>query len=165
MNSKWLKGILAGGAILAVTAVVGVYGVSLVQASSGPELVGSIAGPKSLAHPGFGEGAGDMQALLAEALGISVEELEAAQQSAFEAYIAAAVDEGKITQEQADQILENDGFPARGFGHGRGRFKGELPEDFEPGEGWGSGRGGFRGRGPLGPENETQEETGNSTNA
>ena len=163
MNSKWLKRILAGGALLAATAVVGVYGVSVVRASPSPELVGSIAGLKTFAHPGFG--ASDMQALLAEALGISVEELEAAQQAAFEAAIAAAVDEGRITQEQADQMLEGDGFPGRGFGHGRGRFKGELPEDFEPGEGSGPGRGGFRGRGPLGPENDPQEDTSNTTNS
>ena len=163
MNSKWLKGILAGGALIAVTAVVGVYGVPVVQASSGPELVASIAGLKTFAHPGFG--ASDMQALLAEALGISVEELEAAQQTAFEAYIAAAFDEGRITQEQADQILEADGYPGRGFGHGRGRFKGELPEDFESGEGSDPERGRFRGRGPLGPENDPQEDTRNSTNA
>jgi signal transduction histidine kinase len=48
-----------------------------------------------------------MQALLAEELGISVEELEAAQQAAFEAAIAAAVEKGNITQEQAflDRVI------------------------------------------------------------
>jgi hypothetical protein len=64
MNSRWLKGILAGGALIAVTVIVGVYGVSIVQASSGPNAVGSIGGPKFLTHPGFGDGDIDMQALL-----------------------------------------------------------------------------------------------------
>jgi hypothetical protein len=111
-----------------------------------------------------------MQALLAEELGISVEELEAAHQAAFEAAIGIAVDEGKLTREQADQILEGDGFPGRAFagrwfGHGRGQFKGELLEGFEPGEGRGPGSGGFRGREPLGPEDAPQEDTSNTTNA
>ena len=165
MNSKWLKGILAGGALLAL---VGVTGASAVQAASGSEGVGSMESAKTWAHPGFGSS--DMQALLADELGISVEELESAQQAAFEAAVAAAVDAGTITQEQADQILEGGGFLRRGFGspgfgHGRGHLKGELPEGFEPGEGGGRGPGGFRGMGPLEPEDAPQEDTTNSTNA
>jgi len=160
MKSKWLKGILAGGALLAL---VGVTGASVVQAASGPGGVGSMEFTKTWAHPGFGNS--DLQALLAEELGISIEELESAQQAAFEAAVAAAVDAGTITQEQADQILEGGGFPGRRFGHGRGQFKGEFPEGFEPGEGGGRGPGGFRGRGPLEPEGAPQEDTSNTTNA
>jgi hypothetical protein len=159
MNSKWLKGILVGGALFAVTVIVGVYGVSVVQASTGPKAVGSIEGSEFLARPGFGDGDIDMQALLAEELGISVEELESAQQAVFEAAVAIAVDEGKITQEQADQMLEGDGFPGRGFGFGRGRFKGELPEGVEPGEGFGPGRGRWH---PFGPPEAPQEDTSNT---
>jgi len=168
MDSKWLKAILASGAVLAVAVGVGIYGVSVVQASSDPEPTGSIASSSSAAHPGFGSGTGDMQVLLAEALGISVEVLEAAQQAAFEAFIAIAVDEGRITPEQAGQILEGDGFPGRGFrgrGPGRGQFNGELPESFEPGEGRGSGPGGFWGRGPLGPRDVPQKDTNSTSNA
>lgn len=44
----------------------------------------------------------DHDALLAEELGISVEELEAAQQKAMEAALARAVENGAITQEQVD---------------------------------------------------------------
>jgi hypothetical protein len=47
----------------------------------------------------------DPHALLAEALGITVEELEAAQESARAAALAQAVEEGRITQEQADQMM------------------------------------------------------------
>jgi len=166
MKSKWLKLILGGGALLASTVAVGAYGVSVVQASTSPGVVGAVEAVKTWAHPGFG--GSDMQALLAEELGISVEELESAQQAAFEAAVAAAVDAGTITQEQADQILEGGGFPGRGFGrrgfgHGRGQFKDELPEGFEPGEGRGPGPGGFRH--PLGPEDAPQEDTSNTTNA
>ena len=116
MNLKWSKWILAGGAVLAVPVLVGILGVSIVQASTGPEVVGSVAGPTVLAHTGLGNGTVDMKVLLAEALKISVEELESAQQAAFETSITSAVEEGKITQEQADQILERNGSFKRGFG-------------------------------------------------
>jgi hypothetical protein len=46
----------------------------------------------------------DPQALLAEALGITVEDLETAQASAQAAALAQAVEDGRITQEQADQM-------------------------------------------------------------
>lgn len=122
MISKWLKWVLAGGALLTIPVLVGVLGVSIVQASTAPELVGEISGQSILAHSDTGKGTVDMQALLAEALGISVEELESAQQTAFETSIASAVEEGNITQEQADQILEREGSFRRGFGmrgHGK----------------------------------------------
>lgn len=53
---------------------------------------------------------GDYQTFLAEALGISVEELQAAQQKAQEAMVAKAVEEGVITQEQADLMAAGRAF-------------------------------------------------------
>lgn len=63
-----------------------------------------------LAERGFGrlegfwlkDAAIDQNALLAKALNISVEQLDAARQKAFAARIDAAVADGKLTQEQAD---------------------------------------------------------------
>jgi hypothetical protein len=57
---------------------------------------------------GLGDGA-DSNWLenLAEALGITVQQLEEAQEQAFAASVADAVAAGQITQEQADQILAN----------------------------------------------------------
>ena len=58
----------------------------------------------------------DPQALLAEALGISVDELEAAHQAVFTAKIEQFVTDGDLTQEEADAILgsralfSNEGF-------------------------------------------------------
>jgi hypothetical protein len=63
-------------------------------------------------HHGFG-GINDEEAL-AEALGITVEELEAAYGEARTAAIEQAVTDGLITQEQADELL------AQGDGFGRG---------------------------------------------
>lgn len=56
---------------------------------------------------GFGRSSvdGDWLTYLAEALGITVDELEDAQERAYAASVADAVAAGEITQEQADQIL------------------------------------------------------------
>ena len=57
--------------------------------------------------PGFfgaDDSAMDMNALLAEALGITTDELAAARVEAQELALAAAVESGRITQEQADQM-------------------------------------------------------------
>ncbi len=63
----------------------------------------------------------DMNALLADALGITVDELAAARSAAQDLALAAAVEEGRITQEQADQLkarqalrtyLDGQGFDA-----------------------------------------------------
>jgi lambda repressor-like predicted transcriptional regulator len=56
-------------------------------------------GPK-----GFGDTI-DHEALLADALGITVEELQAAQDQAHQAAVQQAVDEGLIDQDQADLML------------------------------------------------------------
>lgn len=69
-------------------------------------------GPRGFAGP---EKMGAGNALLADALGITVDELAAAQDAARTAAIEQAVANGLITQEQADQLLANE----RGF---RGRL-------------------------------------------
>lgn len=70
---------------------------------------------------GFGfrgyEGGADVE-LLAEALGISVDELEAAFATANEAAIQQAVDEGLLTEEQAEQLADSNFGFHKGFGHG-----------------------------------------------
>lgn len=59
----------------------------------------------------------DQQALLAEALGISEDELQTAQQEAFDAALAQAVEQELITQEQADALKERaDQRGVPGFG-------------------------------------------------
>ncbi len=62
-----------------------------------------VRGRGSLLGDWLGENnAMDMEALLADELGISVEELQAARSEAAEASLQAAIDSGDITQEQAD---------------------------------------------------------------
>jgi hypothetical protein len=53
---------------------------------------------------GAGDSAIDMNTLLAEALGVTTDDLAAARVEAQELALAAAVEDGRITQEQADQM-------------------------------------------------------------
>lgn len=55
-------------------------------------------------HEGFGR-SGEHEEYLADALGITLEELQAARARAAAAYLADAVAAGEITQEQADLML------------------------------------------------------------
>ena len=59
---------------------------------------------------------------LAEELGVDIETVEAAVQAAREEAINQAVEDGTITQEQADQILSGEG--RNGFGHGHNGRRG-----------------------------------------
>jgi lambda repressor-like predicted transcriptional regulator len=106
---------------------------TLTQSTTGPGLFGD----GYLAHGGWegrggftfpGRGSIDYQKLLADALGITVDELQAAFEEARTAAIEQAVDEGLITREQADEMLVW-GFGTKGFGGVRG-FGGPM------GRGW-----------------------------
>jgi polyhydroxyalkanoate synthesis regulator phasin len=70
---------------------------------------------------------GNYDEALAQALGISVEELQAAYEKAFAAGIQQAVDEGLLTQEQADNLLSGERFGFRGQ-HGFRGFGGDMNE-------------------------------------
>lgn len=70
----------------------------------GPEGADEFFGGPALGRGGFGQSI-DYQALLAEALGITVDQLEAAQEQAHTKAIEQAVSEGSITQDQADEML------------------------------------------------------------
>jgi formaldehyde-activating enzyme involved in methanogenesis len=87
---------------------------AITQSSTGPGLLGE----GYLTHGGWGRGLGgsiDYQQLLADALGISVDQLQAAYETARTAAINQAVKEGLITQEQADEMLVWGGLGRRGF--------------------------------------------------
>ncbi|HOU13043.1 MAG TPA: hypothetical protein PKZ84_07985 [Anaerolineae bacterium] len=79
--------------------------------------------------PGFKGGDIDYQQLLADALGITVADLQAAYQKARDAAIDKAVEEGLITQEQADEMKVWGGFGRHG---GLGRLpKGVANSDID----------------------------------
>ena len=90
---------------------------AITRESTGPGLLGD----GYLAHGGgggwkFKGGTIDYQQLLADALKISVEELDKAFETARTAAIEKAVEEGLITREQADEMLVWGGMGHKGFG-------------------------------------------------
>jgi hypothetical protein len=127
MNLKRTVPFLIIGA-LTFAAAIGVFAVRAVKAAV-PEKASYAV--RLTAHMGFGPGFGfgSEDEDLANALGISTDELAAAYQEARAAALEQAVDTGLITQAQADQLLETGlAFP---FG---GRWEGWLGQngiDFE----------------------------------
>jgi hypothetical protein len=115
--NKWLKiGAIIGGVVASV-AIVGAVAVAVtpapVRAQAAERLAGrnfaafqGQFGPRAqFGHQGFRGGFGsniDREALLADALGITVEELRAAHEQANLAAVQQALDEDQITQAQAD---------------------------------------------------------------
>jgi hypothetical protein len=111
LRKKGVVAVVAGALALAIVGVVALGTTGMVSASdtAASDPVPLTQGPP---HPGGGPrrgfglrgGAIDHQALLADELGITVEALEAAQARAREAAIEQAVDEGLITEEQAERM-------------------------------------------------------------
>ena len=103
--SKWTKWLIGSAGALFLAAVgLGLGTAIAVAATAGESPAVEVADPglDVLGWPGHGLGLVDMQALLAEELGITVEELAAAQQAAREAAIQQLVDAGVLTEEQAE---------------------------------------------------------------
>jgi len=126
-NTQWTRWLVTGLAIaaIAVAALAIAPLTSFAQTDSGSDAPATPAAPEeSTAPKAYGRGGmgmhldfgmrggmmDDHQAYLAEALGISVEELQAAQEKAHAAMIAQAVEDGVITQEQADLMAARQAF-------------------------------------------------------
>lgn len=131
MNKQnvWMRWLVTGLAVaaIAVAALAIAPLTSFAQTDSGSDAPATPAAPEEATAPkAYGRGGmgmhldfgmrggmmGDHQAYLAEALGITVEELQAAQEKAHAAMIAQAVEDGVITQEQADLMAAGQAFRA-----------------------------------------------------
>jgi uncharacterized protein (DUF433 family) len=121
-KAKWITLIFGFGML--ATLVAGVVAFGFTTTASAQAAVPEGAQSGTFVHPGGrgfpGRPVGGNE-YLAEALGISVETLEAAHEEARQAALQMAVDQGLITQEQADAIRSGEFLPRRGFGG----FKGE----------------------------------------
>ncbi len=106
-GKKWLYLILGG--IGALVIVFGVGFISVQDVGASPLIQGE--GPGRPGGP-----SGDYTEALAEALGITVDELYTAQESVREARLAEAVESGMMTEEQAARIVDHErsGLPIRG---------------------------------------------------
>ncbi len=135
MKSKWTNRILVG----VLTVFVLVLGVTAVFAQT-PDTSTPESAPETdtFAQPGRGGRGGAFgqrgidkggDTYLADALGITAEELDAAQEAANVAAIEQAVEAGLLTQEQADRILSGEALGMRGFGSkGLGHLGAESDE-------------------------------------
>lgn len=101
MKRKWLFGLGAAAMALALTAGAVFVNVSVAHADA-PDGVPRGKGFWKHVLPWLGHNRFD--SLLAEELGISVEELEAARQRAFDRALDLAVEEGILSPEKADII-------------------------------------------------------------
>lgn len=121
MNSKKFLLVIPVVSALVLAAAVGVMAFSSSRAATGEFAVlnqeedndqpgpwmGGFGGMRAFGHGGrFGLGTGfDYDAYIADELGVTVAELQAARQAAHEAALEQAVEEGLLTEEQAALIL------------------------------------------------------------
>jgi hypothetical protein len=110
----------------------GLDGVSVDQARAALEKLK----PEEGSNPGAGRGhrpdLASMEADLAEELGVTVPELRKAVRAQMDARLDQAVEDGMLTQKQADQIRKSGG-PGRHRGPGHGGVPGGPPGPGGPG--------------------------------
>jgi hypothetical protein len=104
--TKWLVvGTLVAAVVAAGAVSVGVVGVAA-------QTLGPGDGPGGFWRGLMGRWGNRESSFLADELGITVEELDAARQAAQEAALAQAIEEGDLTQEQVDLILAHQALRA-----------------------------------------------------
>lgn len=96
-------GVLISGAVAVVPQVVQAQDETPQPPEAGMPAPGGLRGFERMGKPGFGD-SGKYDAYLAEALGITVEELQAARAKAEQTMLEQAVADGEITAEQAAMI-------------------------------------------------------------
>lgn len=127
MNKFWKILTIVSGSLLLLAAAAGVLFFGLAGSASAQEssAVAGHSGPG-----GFPGDRGPVDSYLADALGVSVEELQAAQDEAVANALDKAVEEGLLSEEQAE-ILKNRAETGLGrFGHGL--KAGLIGADFDP---------------------------------
>lgn len=115
-KTKWIVLILGIGLLVTLVGVVSAFSITSIARAQDAAVqhwnVGSIVQRSIEGHPGV---PGDFNQFLADELGISVEELQAAQEEAFNAGIQKSVEKGLITEEQAEAIKSHQFGFKRGF--------------------------------------------------
>lgn len=108
-NKKMLIGLSLGALALILAVGLAAQAFQNVSASTLPQIGGPFGGGRGMMGPNAGEA-------LAQALGITTDELNSAYQQAVQSAVQEGVDKGLITQAQADAILNGSGrFGGRGM--------------------------------------------------
>lgn len=117
LRNKWTMGLLS----LGVVTVIGLSAGAVYAQSATPTAdQAPAAGQQAPDRSGRDQQRQDNSAILAEVLGITNDQLQAAIVKARDAAIDQALADGKITQEQADQLKSNDGMRGPDWGPGLG---------------------------------------------
>jgi hypothetical protein len=129
MKRKWMvTGLFLG--TLALLVGLGVSTYRTVSAAAPAVAAVSSSTQTFSREAGRGHGSDGMDGeYLAEALGITTDELDTAQQAAYEAGMAQAVDQGLITQEEVDALKSDDG--TLPYSHRRSSWLTKNSIDFE----------------------------------
>jgi len=130
VQNQWKRFVIGGAAALALTAGT-LWTVDTVSAASAGTTWSAAISEQIMELGGRGgrgghDGAlfGDQEQYLADALGITVDELQSAHETVRNTLIDQAVADGTVTQEQADQIKAGERVRVPGF-----RMKGEAGID------------------------------------
>jgi hypothetical protein len=121
--------IVGGGLALLAFAAVAAFAFVPAADAAGPATNGLLFHGRGPGGFGFGLGIGGDETYLADALGITAEELDDAQEAARLAMIDQALADGLITEAQANLLREGNGMFGHGFGFGLGFFGAELDHD------------------------------------
>lgn len=130
-KTKWITLILGTGMLVTLIAIAAAFNITATARAQEVAIqdlsVGQVVEHSVPGHPGVPV---DYNQYLADELGISLEELQAAQEDAFNAGIQQAVEKGLITEEQAEAIK------SRQFGFKRGFMLGFKVGRFSEGKGF-----------------------------
>lgn len=123
-HKKWIY-IAVGSVGTLALAITGLFLVTNIAAAAGGPTSAASVPAVSVLYPGPGDGSGSYDEALAEALGISTDELNAAYADAYRAAIEQAVADDNLTESQAQRLLDQldsaDAFHFGWFGlHGMG---------------------------------------------
>jgi hypothetical protein len=129
--NKWIGVLVGGGLIVAIAAGAMAFSfITSASANSNTPQNQSTGIQPPFGGPGYRGNQSDVQAALAKALGISVAELQTAQQKASDAAIQEALKAGLISQNQADEMTLRGGPFRFGLG-GRGRTGANSKIDYD----------------------------------
>jgi hypothetical protein len=128
-HSKRIWIAASGLAVLALVAVAAFAFVPTAAAAPGPASGSTLFHGRGPGGFGMQLGAAGDQTYLADALGITTDELAEAQDAARLAVIDQALADGLITEAQAEQMRAGNGMFGRGFGFGLGFFGAGIDHD------------------------------------
>jgi polyhydroxyalkanoate synthesis regulator phasin len=120
------SGVAAAAVALTIAGTGFVYPAFAQTTTVAPTVATTLTSEQQPVYPGRGDRLGDQEAAFAEALGITVEELQAAQETASNAAIDQLVADGWLTEKQAEQLKARAADFGPGLDRAAVRFAGRF---------------------------------------